>query len=162
VGTFGSRNTLIVLLSDLVEAAELLLLHDCYNQAVRPATILAQMFSPIQQTKMKYLIAALWFLFSGVGAYPSEILPPARYDHPYNGEVIATEISNEPRLRKICEGFGSIFTQPVAIACAFTLCGKCFIFSIPDADIKAWGHTLETVLRHERAHCNGWPPDHPR
>jgi len=109
---------------------------------------------------MKYLIAWLW-LFTWP-AYAIQVEPPAYYDHEFAGEVIVTEISMEQRLRKICEGFGANFQGQAGMACAFTLRGKCFIFTLSDRELELWNYDAKTVLRHERAHCNGWPNDHPR
>jgi hypothetical protein len=30
----------------------------------------------------------------------------------------------------------------------------------PEADMKVVGLTMDITLRHEIAHCNGWPGDH--
>jgi len=84
-------------------------------------------------------------------------LPPAAYDHAFPGEIVLTELSTEPRVRKICQAFGAdILPGGTVLACGFAIRGKCFIFTLSDADLKAYGHEPRNVMRHERAHCNGW------
>ena len=110
---------------------------------------------------MKYLIAWLWLFNPAL--YTDPDLPPAIYDHPFAGEVVLTELSTEPRVRKICEAFGAnILPGGAVMACAFAMRGKCFIFSLGEADLKAYGHEPKNVLRHERAHCNGWTHTRPQ
>jgi hypothetical protein len=39
--------------------------------------------------------------------------------------------------------------------------GGCHVIMLPDDVIRATGWTTGLLLRHELAHCNGWPGDHP-
>ena len=110
---------------------------------------------------LKYLIAALLLLSSA--AYAADPgMPPQRFDHPYDGEVIPMQMSTQQRLQNFCEDMGAKANGSNILACSFIRRGRCYIFSVPEKDIEAWGYSLNTVMRHERAHCNGWPPDHPR
>jgi hypothetical protein len=87
---------------------------------------------------------------------PHVALPPAEFDHPYTGKLTVLKEDNYVFIRHVC----SDTKNP--IACSFrtyddktgeTL--SCLIILGPDV----WGD--ERVLRHEMAHCNGWPGDHP-
>ena len=72
------------------------------------------------------------------------------------------QMSTQQRLQNFCEDMGAKANGSNILACSFIRRGRCYIFSVPEKDIEAWGYSLNTVMRHERAHCNGWPPDHPR
>jgi hypothetical protein len=83
-------------------------------------------------------------------------LPPAEYDHEYKGKLTVLKEDNYVFIRHVC----SDTKNP--IACSFrtyddktgeTL--SCLIMLGPDV----WDD--ERVMKHERAHCNGWPGDHP-
>jgi hypothetical protein len=110
---------------------------------------------------MKYLTLISFLLALIADARAGRVIPPERYDHEFAGEVIHTEMPNEAKLRKICEGFGSVFTQSKALGCAFAYRGKCFIFTVPYIDMLYSNTGVEMIMRHERAHCNGWAPNHP-
>jgi hypothetical protein len=47
------------------------------------------------------------------------------------------------------------------MGCAKPQDAKCAIIMLDDTFIRSLGWTTGHVLRHEMAHCNGWPPDHP-
>jgi hypothetical protein len=109
---------------------------------------------------MKYLVAVLLILVASPARGDPHITPSAKYDHEFPGEIIVTEMPSEAKLRKLCEGFGATFNKSTAIACAFAHRGKCFIFTIDPIEMAYTSYTWEQVMRHERAHCNGWPSDH--
>jgi len=48
----------------------------------------------------------------------------------------------------------------LGLACSFRGEDYCKIVRRDEATINAKGYTLETVMRHEVGHCNGWPEDH--
>lgn len=111
---------------------------------------------------MKTLTLFFWFLMNS-SMYGENLIPPSRYDHAYDGEVIVSQISTEPRLREICQHFGvPLRSTSVVLACAFVHRDRCYIFSVPEKDLETWGASVKMVLKHERAHCNGWPANHPR
>ena len=68
---------------------------------------------------------------------------PSRYDHPFKGRV-EVEMNNAP-----CSGMEG---------CTIVggQHGVCHIYVSPTHKLP-----IELILRHERAHCNGWPADHP-
>ena len=96
--------------------------------------------------------------------------PPAEYDIPYTGVLMVQRLPID-QVHKVC--------APEHLACAMVVStgpnGKgwqiningnraaCFIIMPTDDHIRR--HTAQDpheVLRHETAHCNGWPTDHPR
>ena len=89
-------------------------------------------------------------------AYP-RVLPPAEYDHPYKGHLRVTRVASEAEVREMCPGV--TFTLG-ALACTHRTSLGCFVTMVSDAIIREHGTTPQTVLRHEIAHCNGWPGDH--
>jgi hypothetical protein len=83
-------------------------------------------------------------------------LPPVEFDHAYSGQVIITKWNDYSLIRFICKD------TPSAIACSYrtynTVTGapiSCLVMLGPKA------HDDERAMRHEMAHCNGWPGDHP-
>jgi hypothetical protein len=83
-------------------------------------------------------------------------MPPAKFDVPYDGVLTIWLIpfQSEQLLKEICRGASRI-------ACAIHL-GN--IYPTPRCDIYMLDHTdtpREMMVRHEIAHCNGWPGDHP-
>ena len=80
--------------------------------------------------------------------YLAELEPPARYNHPYNGPVIERVIPLA-ELHKICGYDGA--------ACAWVTDGTCYLVLPSD-----YGQASVPIYRrHETAHCNGWPQNHP-
>jgi hypothetical protein len=82
-------------------------------------------------------------------------LPPVEFDHPYSGEVVITKWNDYTLLRSICKDV------PTALGCSLrTYNGatgapiSCLIMLGPAI------HNDERALRHEMAHCNGWPGNH--
>jgi hypothetical protein len=70
--------------------------------------------------------------------YVAELEPPAQYDHPYDGLV-------GERVIPVAE------TRVIWVSD-----NTCFII-LPDDELAP----VDTYRRHEIAHCNGWPADHP-
>ena len=83
-------------------------------------------------------------------------LPPAEYDHPYSGRLVKFRKNSVEDVRTTCK-------TPLAmgLGCAWLPSeGVCIIIMANDEVIAGAGHDPEVVLRHETAHCNGWPKDH--
>lgn len=90
-----------------------------------------------------------------MSALPSDIKlePPAQYNHPYDGRVVE-RIMPMPEVRALCSSRGA---SPRSVACSWMSDGTCYIV-LPNDE-----HTpVSTYRRHETAHCNGWPTNHPR
>jgi hypothetical protein len=77
--------------------------------------------------------------------------PPARYNHPYSGPVIERVLPLS-EARRACARMGVS-----ADACSWAAKNKCYLVIPRGGPVK----DLPPYVRHERAHCNGWPEDHP-
>src|SRR5262245_22195841 len=88
-------------------------------------------------------------------------MPPAEYDVPYTGELTIWRVQSQQGIRQHC--WRATFTEH-AIACTVHSrpypSAWCDVYVLEDAILKKVGLTLAAVLRHELAHCNGWPGDH--
>jgi hypothetical protein len=82
------------------------------------------------------------------------ILPPAEYDHEYTGKLDIVKVLDGEQARAMCPDAFRNGGYP--IACAQVRPNSCTIIITPEEIIKRHGYTLEAVLRHERAHCNGF------
>jgi hypothetical protein len=82
-------------------------------------------------------------------------LPPVEYDKPYDGKITIETVTNE-QLRARCAA-----ASQSSLGCAFPGANSCRILLVDEATMKAAGWAVEVMLRHERAHCNGWPQSHP-
>jgi hypothetical protein len=88
--------------------------------------------------------------FAGSSDY--RVPPPASYDH----APLTTAPYVVRDIDKHCAAFASDGRK--AVACSGIVGAICFIFIEPGLA----GRDYELVYRHEIAHCNGWPADHPR
>jgi hypothetical protein len=88
--------------------------------------------------------------------------PPAKYVRPYTGKLILHN-TDERTLSawSVC--------TPFAYACAFMdeLPEKCTVWMPAIGTVLSTGEVVtvaayKRLLRHELAHCNGWPPSHPK
>jgi hypothetical protein len=90
-------------------------------------------------------------------ALAQRVLPPVEYDHPYSGRLVKFRKNTIEDVRASCK-------TPLAmgLGCAWLVSeGFCVIIMASDDVIEAAGHDPDVVLRHETAHCNGWPKEHP-
>ena len=71
--------------------------------------------------------------------------PPARYDHPYHGQVIE-HVMSPAQVAMLCASHGAFGN-----GCSWKGNGICHIF-LPKGDELL----LASLRRHEMAHCNGW------
>jgi len=90
----------------------------------------------------------------------SKLEPPAQYDHPYGGPV-DERVMPVTEVHELCTSLGASHSSadasaPGGVACAWVSDGTCYII-LPD-DEQA---PVATYRRHEIAHCNGWPANHP-
>src|SRR5262249_35699836 len=86
--------------------------------------------------------------------YLAELEPPARYDHPYDGSV-DERVESAVEVTTLCMSMGA---SPFAAACSLVdEDGTCHIILPNDGQAP-----VSIYYHHEIAHCNGWPPDHPR
>jgi hypothetical protein len=107
------------------------------------------------------------------------IPPPERFDHDYDGPVIEMVIPWD-RITKMCDlmsNAGKIVLPSGATTmsgCSRVylgggnppVSGGCLIIIPAEGSIHPKGPVTvkdqEKVFHHERAHCNGWPADHPK
>jgi hypothetical protein len=112
---------------------------------------------------MKTLISLLALTLiaapAAAGGKPREVrlVPPPEYERPYKGELVIVD-ANQEMVREKCPA--AKFTLGVSLGCAHRGATYCWIYLAPKADMKAAGFPYDLVLRHEIAHCNGWPGDH--
>ena len=98
------------------------------------------------------VVAAVVAFFVSRVRYLSELEPPARYNHPYHGPV-DERVMPVAEVRTLCTSVGA---SGRFVACAWVSDGVCHIV-LPN-DERA---PVSTYRRHEIAHCNGWPENHP-
>jgi hypothetical protein len=79
-----------------------------------------------------------------IGMVLALIMPPPEYDHPNKNIHIEWKLPEE--VHTACH-------DEHAAACAFTGVKPCIIFAYHS-------YRDQDVIRHEVAHCNGWPGDH--
>jgi hypothetical protein len=84
--------------------------------------------------------------------YLAQLEPPAKYNHPYHGPV-EERVMPVAEVRALCTSVGA--SGPF-VACAWVSDGVCHIVLPNDEPAP-----VSTYRRHEIAHCNGWPADHP-
>jgi hypothetical protein len=100
--------------------------------------------------KLVAVIAAAWSAAQAQFLY----LPPAEYDHPYGGELKIIRVASQIAAKAACPNIPRVFS------CALVAPQKCVIFLLSDEGLKELGFNPEYVLKHEIAHCNGWPGNH--
>jgi hypothetical protein len=91
--------------------------------------------------------------------FSTKYLPPPEYDYPNRRAVVVIEAKSQEDLKKLCRNPSN--PKPMA-GCADA--GReeyCLIYHAPKEELALARVPLSIVLRHENAHCNGWPNDHP-
>jgi hypothetical protein len=110
---------------------------------------------------VKYILAIIGLLWAiPAQAQPNmRLLPPAEYDHPYDGELIVVQ---KEGATSRCPDNGAFTFKPI-LGCAFRDIqnNRCLVLLAPAEVIERYGWNTEIVLRHERGHCLGWPAHHP-
>ncbi|MGL6208720.1 MAG: hypothetical protein ACRC14_02680 [Paracoccaceae bacterium] len=105
---------------------------------------------------MKHIIALIVTLTTSAALAGTPLDPPARYDHPYMGNLTIVEVDRD-NVWAECSGDGQVEMRADAAGCAETGDGECTIWLA----MKTTRAPVKAILRHEIAHCNGWPADHP-
>lgn len=101
------------------------------------------------------IVFAMLMAYGVIKANAQQHLPPLEYDKPYPGKLTIEEVTLAQLLATCSTAYAS------SLGCAFPGKDRCHIKLLSEASIQAAGWTVELMLRHERAHCNGWPGDHP-
>jgi hypothetical protein len=89
--------------------------------------------------------------------------PPAIYDVEYTKPVVKVTLPLD-RVQEVCGGLGVTVARKgqVIFGCSVRRDDACFVV-VPIIDsYRIEKQDQERIWRHERAHCNGWPSDHPR
>jgi hypothetical protein len=86
------------------------------------------------------------------------VLPPLEYDHPYPGNIQMIIGKNDAEMLKYCPNQPA-FNYP-RVACTYRTQDTCIIVMATEFMIRGHGFDPKIVIRHERGHCNGWPPNH--
>jgi hypothetical protein len=85
--------------------------------------------------------------------------PPAEYDHPFSGpRLIIIELASQEALRLWCR-IDKMRGMTFAGCAGINKLGMCLIY-LDTKEIAKQRWTVNLALRHEIAHCNGWPKDH--
>jgi len=89
-----------------------------------------------------------------------ELEPPQQYDHPYDG-LVEERVLPLAEVSVVCASLGASHSgadasAPGGVACAWVSNNTCCII-LPYDEVAP----VDTYRRHEIAHCNGWPADHP-
>ena len=86
--------------------------------------------------------------------YAARLEPPARYDHPYKGHVVERVVP-AAEVPSLCVPMGA---DLFGAACSLLQSnGTCYVVLPNDKE----GVPVAHFRRHEIAHCNGWPANHP-
>jgi hypothetical protein len=88
------------------------------------------------------------------------LLPPPEYDIPYSGRLTITRLASQDEVRAACPA--AKWPANVALACNLRWgTTRCDVYIVADNVLNGYGIDYDSTLRHELAHCNGWPGDHP-
>ena len=92
------------------------------------------------------------------------IMPPVRYDYEFPGMLIETRATTLQDMASFCAPHPRAMYVFGCAQLYYTYENKprCNIYIAPDWYLKQNGRSREAVWRHERAHCNAWPADHPQ
>lgn len=115
---------------------------------------------------MRLFVACAALLLSGSHTFADQVEPPARYDHWHPALVI--EEKNFFDVDPLCRGrfprsnFPPVTGSQRIMGCADIGNGvePCRIV-VPMIGGNVSAERQALIIRHERAHCNGWPADHP-
>jgi hypothetical protein len=88
------------------------------------------------------------------------IPPPAVYDHAYTGRL-AVQQGTMAQIEHYCHTMHGIVSPHQALGCAKIGEHRCFVV-IPRIGGQITASIQAQIRRHEIAHCNGWPANHPR
>jgi hypothetical protein len=88
------------------------------------------------------------------------IPPPAIYDHAYKGKLSMHE-GTMAQVEYYCHTRQGIVSEYQALGCSIPEGRSCFIM-IPRIGGPVTASIQAQIRRHEIAHCNGWPANHPR
>jgi hypothetical protein len=88
------------------------------------------------------------------------IPPPAMYDHAYPGKLTVRQ-GTMAQVEYYCHTMQGIVSEHRELGCSIPAGRSCFIV-IPRIGEQVTASIQAQIRRHEIAHCNGWPANHPR
>ncbi len=83
--------------------------------------------------------------------------PPARFDHAYSGRITFVYGKSNYPLRCWNAYACTYSNYPAPGQCLMYMPWRDEVIVGIKFDLPSWN----TLLRHERGHCNGWPGNHP-
>ena len=92
------------------------------------------------------------------------ILPPAAFDYDFPGVIIEKTATSKDDMAQWCAPNPK---ASIAMGCSTWALRMpnshktCWIYYAPDWYLQKYKVSQDAVRRHEIAHCNGWPGDHP-
>jgi hypothetical protein len=90
---------------------------------------------------------------------PIALMPPSKYDKPYDGELEIRLFSNAADVQQACKIMDGVGSDT---GCARVPGDhkRCWLYLASEDLTKREGRNYALLLRHELAHCNGWkhPP----
>lgn len=104
-------------------------------------------------------LLAPFFIASAQAAAFQPWNPPVRFDHAYSGRTIYTYGKSNYPWR--CWAFAYACTYanyPAVGRCTMHMPYRDEVIAGVKFDLTSWYR----LLRHERGHCNGWAPGHPK
>lgn len=103
---------------------------------------------------IRTLARGIAFAMLASNSVNAQLAPPLQFDHTYTGKMIIRHGSPK-KVDDMCRVRGQTGPGPWACTYMENLPGECTIW-MPNK------HAFyDLIFRHERAHCNGWPPSHP-
>jgi hypothetical protein len=113
---------------------------------------------------LRFILAAIALLLASPAQAADRwyAAPPPEYDHmDYQGELSIIRPQTMQEFRGLCTQFGATFACSRIWWPRATFKGRCQIVIVDDWLLQAARWTYEGALKHEMAHCNGWPQEHP-
>lgn len=86
--------------------------------------------------------------------------PPAVYDHAYRGMLVEKH-GTSAEVEDFCHRQQGIASPYRALGCAIVRGDRCYVV-ISRVGGRITAYVQRQIRRHEIAHCNGWPANHPR
>jgi hypothetical protein len=87
-------------------------------------------------------------------AQQEKLLPPAEYDHDYDGELLLVRMAAED-ISIVCKR-ALAPGQTLTLGCSQSIGRSCRVMIAKDEELKQHGLDYDIVYRHEVGHCNGW------
>jgi hypothetical protein len=88
------------------------------------------------------------------------ITPPPKNDVPYKGKLTVRVLPLD-KVHPNCIAQGAAPSSWPYLACARVRLGTCLVI-LPEVGGKMTASVQAALRRHELAHCNWWPPNHPK